>query len=51
MWIPMSACVAQLDKDKVYFLDEVIIYGSNTDEMVQELRDRYGTKDSNIHIS
>jgi hypothetical protein len=40
----MSACVAQLDKDKVYFLDEVIIYGSNTDEMVQELRDRYGTK-------
>jgi hypothetical protein len=41
---PMSACVAQLDKDKIYFLDEVIIYGSNTDEMVQELRDRYGTK-------
>jgi hypothetical protein len=41
---PMSACVGQMEKDKVYFVDEVIIYGSNTDEMVQELRDRYGTK-------
>ena len=41
---PMSACVGQIEKDKVYFVDEVIIYGSNTDEMVQELRDRYGTK-------
>ena len=41
---PMSACVSQIEKDKVYFVDEVIIYGSNTDEMVQEIRDRYGTK-------
>ena len=41
---PMSACVGQIEKDKVYFVDEVIIYGSNTDEMVQEIRDRYGTK-------
>ena len=41
---PMSACVGQIEKDKVYFVDEIIIYGSNTDEMVQEIRDRYGTK-------
>src|SRR6056300_1011913 len=41
---PMSACVGQIEKDKVYFLDEIIIYGSNTDEMVQEIHDRYGTK-------
>ena len=41
---PMSACVAQIEKDKVYFLDEVIIYSSNTDEMCQEIHDRYGTK-------
>ena len=41
---PMSACVGQIEKDKVYFVDEIIIYGSNTDEMVQEIKDRYGTK-------
>ena len=41
---PMSAAVAQIEKDKVYFVDEIIIYSSNTDEMCQEIRDRYGTK-------
>ena len=41
---PMSAAVAQIEKDKVYFLDEIVIYSSNTDEMCQEIRDRYGTK-------
>ena len=41
---PMSACVAQIEKDKVYFVDEIVIYSSNTDEMCQEIRDRYGTK-------
>ena len=41
---PMSACVAQIEQDKVYFLDEIVIYSSNTDEMCQEIRDRYGTK-------
>ena len=41
---PMSACVAQIEKDKVYFVDEIVIYSSNTDEMVQEIRDRYGSK-------
>jgi hypothetical protein len=40
----MSASVAQIEKDKVYFLDEIVIYGSNTDELVQEIKDRYGTK-------
>ena len=41
---PMSACVAQIEKDKVYLLDEIVIYSSNTDEMCQEIKDRYGTK-------
>jgi hypothetical protein len=41
---PMSACVAQMENDKLYFVDEIVIYGSNTDELVQEIRDRYGTK-------
>ncbi len=41
---PMSACVAQLEKDIIHFVDEIVIYSSNTDEMVQEIRDRYGSK-------
>ena len=41
---PMSACVGQIEKDKIFFLDEVIIYSSNTDEMVEEIRNRYGTR-------
>jgi len=45
---PMSCCVAQIEKDKIYIVDEVVIYSSNTDEMVQEIRDRYGSK---MHIT
>ena len=41
---PMSCCVAQIERDKIYIVDEIVIYSSNTDEMVQEIRDRYGTK-------
>ena len=41
---PMSACVSQIEKDKIYVVDEIVIYSSNTDEMCQEIRDRYGTK-------
>jgi phage terminase large subunit len=41
---PMSACVSQIEKDRIYILDEVIIYGSNTDEMCEEIRNRYGTR-------
>ena len=41
---PMSCAVAQIDKNKIYFVDEIVIYSSNTDEMCQEIKDRYGTK-------
>ena len=41
---PMSACVSQIEKDKIYIVDEIVIYSSNTDEMCQEIKDRYGTK-------
>ena len=41
---PMSACVAQIEKEKIYFVDEIVLYSSNTDEMVQEIRDRYGSQ-------
>ena len=41
---PMSACVGQIEKDKIYIVDEIVIYGSNTDEMCEEIRNRYGYK-------
>ena len=41
---PMSCVVAQIEKGKILVVDEIVIYSSNTDEMVQEIRDRYGTK-------
>ena len=41
---PMSSCVTQIEKDKIYVVDEIVIYSSNTDEMCQEIRDRYGVK-------
>ena len=40
---PMSSCVTQIEKDKIYVVDEIVIYSSNTDEMCQEIRDRYGS--------
>ena len=41
---PMSASVGQIEKDKIYIVDEIVIYGSNTDEMCEEIRNRYGYK-------
>ncbi len=41
---PMSASVAQIEKDIIHFKDEIVIYSSNTDEMVEEIRNRYGSK-------
>ena len=36
--------ISKIDGDIIHFVDEIVIYSSNTDEMVQEIRDRYGTK-------
>ena len=41
---PMSASVAQIEKDTIHFKDEIVIYSSNTDEMVEEIKNRYGSK-------
>ncbi len=41
---PMSASVSQIDGDIIHFVDEIVIYSSNTDEMVEEIRNRYGSK-------
>ena len=38
---PMSAVVMQRTNLGLHALDEIVIYGSNTDEMVQEIRRRY----------
>ena len=41
---PMSAVVAQRDKDDIHVFDEIEIWGSNTYEMVKEIRNRYGNQ-------
>ena len=41
---PMSACIAKRTEKGIVIFDEITIYGSNTDEMVQEIRNRYKTQ-------
>jgi hypothetical protein len=48
---PMSACVSHIVKDKIIFVDEIVIYGSNTDEMCQEIRDRVNNVNSRLKDS
>ncbi len=38
---PMSACIAFRHKEQIIIFDEITIYGSNTDELCQELKMRY----------
>lgn len=38
---PMSACIAIRKGGKLYIFDEICLFGSNTDEMVAEIRNRY----------
>lgn len=41
---PMSGAIAVPTKNGLHCIDEIIIYGSNTDEMVEEVRNRYPTQ-------
>ena len=41
---PMSACICIRDGKKLLFIDEIVIYSSNTDEMVDEIKTRYPNK-------
>ena len=41
---PMSAVVAVREGNSLHVVDELVIYGSNTDEMVDELKVRYQNK-------
>ena len=38
---PMSAAVFQLENNKINFIDEIVIYSSNTEELVKEIKNRY----------
>lgn len=38
---PMSATIAVRVDDSLHVIDEIVMYGSNTDEMVDEIRQRY----------
>ena len=38
---PMSSCVFRRTKDGLHCIDEIVIQGSNTNELVEELRNRY----------
>lgn len=41
---PMSAVVCLRKPEGLCAIDEIVIYGSNTDEMVDEIRTRYGNR-------
>ena len=45
---PMSAVISELKGNNIYVYDEIVIYSSNTDEMVQEIKNRF--KDKHIFI-
>tara|TARA_B100000029_G_scaffold491726_1_gene552244 strand:+ start:1360 stop:2595 length:1236 start_codon:yes stop_codon:yes gene_type:complete len=38
---PMSCCIGQKYKDGILIFDEIVMFSSNTDEMVQEIQNRY----------
>ena len=45
---PMSAVIAELKGNGIYIYDEIVIYSSNTDEMVEEIKNRF--KDKHIYV-
>jgi len=45
---PMSAVVTEIIGNKIIIYDEIVIYSSNTDELVQEIKARY--KDKHIYV-
>jgi hypothetical protein len=46
---PMSAVVSIRDGSKLRIIDEIVIYGSNTDEMADEIKLRYPNKRITIY--
>jgi len=46
---PMSAVVMTRRGNMLHVFDEIVIFGSNTDEMADEIRKRFGTKNVTIY--
>ena len=47
---PISAVVATWTSEtRIHIFDEIVIYGSNTDELVDEIRNRYGSRAVRIY--
>ena len=46
---PMSACIGVRTERGLVIIDEITIHGSNTDEMVQEIKSRYPDKGITIY--
>ena len=38
---PVSAVISEVKQDDLYVYDEIVIYSSNTDELVEEINNRY----------
>ena len=45
---PIAAVIGIRHEDKLYIIDEIVIYGSDTDELVNEITNRYGAGDYRI---
>jgi len=41
---PMAAVVSIIENDKIYVIDEIQIWSSNTNEMIDEIKNRYPNK-------
>jgi hypothetical protein len=46
---PISAAVAVETGRGIHIIDEIVIYGSNTDELVDEIRNRYPTQSVKVY--
>ena len=46
---PISAAVAVTTRTGIHIIDEITIYGSNTDELVDEIRTRYPDKSVKVY--
>jgi len=38
---PMSVCISVIENNRIYFIDEICMRGSNTDEVCDEIKRRY----------
>ena len=41
---PVSAVISEVKQDNLYVYDEIVIFSSNTDELVEEINNRYSGK-------